>query len=77
MNEIVLFEAADKSITLPVLVEKENVWLTRVQMAELFDRDIKMPCKKKWIYQLSQNLRQFKKKAKEMWNVELSIIIWI
>ena len=41
MNEIVLFEAADKSITLPVLVEKENVWLTRVQMAELFDRDIK------------------------------------
>ena len=36
-NEIVLFEAQDKSITLPVMVEQETVWLTQDQMSELFD----------------------------------------
>lgn len=40
-NEIVLFETNDKSVTLPVTVEDETVWLTRNQMAELFDRDVK------------------------------------
>ena len=40
-NEIVLFEAQDKSITLPVMVEQETVWLNRNQMAELFGRDVK------------------------------------
>ena len=40
-KEIVLFETEDKSISLPVLVENETVWLNRNQMAELFDRDIK------------------------------------
>ena len=38
-NEIVIFETEDRSITLPVAVENETVWLTRNQMAELFDRD--------------------------------------
>ncbi len=40
-NEILLFEASDKSITLPVKVGQETVWLNRNQMAELFDRDVK------------------------------------
>ena len=40
-NEIVIFETEDKSISLPVAVEKETVWLNRNQMAELFDRDVK------------------------------------
>ena len=40
-NEIVIFEADDKSIVLPVAVENETVWLNRSQMAELFDRDVK------------------------------------
>ncbi len=40
-NEIVIFEAEDKSISLPVTVEDETVWLNRNQMAELFDRDVK------------------------------------
>ena len=40
-NEIVLFETEDKSITLPVSVDQETVWLNRQQMAELFDRDAK------------------------------------
>ena len=40
-KEIVIFETADKSITLPVALKEENVWLTRNQMAELFDRDVK------------------------------------
>ena len=30
-----------KTITLPVAVEQETVWLNRNQMAELFGRDIK------------------------------------
>ena len=40
-NEIVIFETEDKSVTLPVAVENETVWLNRNQMAELFDRDVK------------------------------------
>jgi len=40
-NEIVIFETEDRSVTLPVTVENETVWLNRKQMAELFDRDIK------------------------------------
>ena len=40
-NEIVLFETADKSITLPVNIEQETVWLSANQMAVLFDRDEK------------------------------------
>ena len=41
MNEIVLFETEDSSITLSVPVEQETVWLNRNQMAELFGRDVK------------------------------------
>ena len=40
-NEIVIFETNDKSITLPVAVENETVWLTANQMALLFERDEK------------------------------------
>lgn len=40
-NEIVLFVAEDKSVTLPVAVQNETVWLNRNQMAVLFDRDVK------------------------------------
>ena len=38
-NEIVIFEAEDGSIVLPVSVENETVWLNQNQMIELFDRD--------------------------------------
>ena len=40
-NEIVIFEASDKSIALPVMINSETVWLNRNQMAELFGRDVK------------------------------------
>lgn len=42
-DEIVLFESADSKVRLPVAVDvsNEQVWLTRKQMSELFDRDIK------------------------------------
>ena len=40
-NEIVLFETEDRSVTLPVAVQNETVWLNRNQMAVLFDRDVK------------------------------------
>lgn len=36
-NEIILFETKDKSITLPVQVDAETVWLTQEQMSRLFD----------------------------------------
>ena len=35
-NEILLFETEDKSISLPVEIKNETVWLNRNQMAELF-----------------------------------------
>jgi len=40
-NEIVIFETEDRSITLPVAIENETVWLSANQMAALFDRDEK------------------------------------
>ena len=40
-NEIILFETADNEVSLQVQMKDETVWLTRNQMAELFDRDVK------------------------------------
>ena len=40
-NEIVLFEASDNSVSLPVAMDDETVWLNRNQIAELFERDVK------------------------------------
>ncbi len=40
-NEIIIFEAADKSISLPVSVNSDTVWLRANQMAALFKRDEK------------------------------------
>ena len=40
-DEIVLFEAEDKSIVLPVQINSDTVWLNRNQLAELFGRDVK------------------------------------
>ena len=38
-KEIVLFETEDKSISLPVEIQDETVWLSVSQMAQLFDRE--------------------------------------
>ena len=38
-NEIVLFEAKDGKVALPVQMKEDTVWLTLLQMAELFDKD--------------------------------------
>ena len=40
-NEIILFETTDKSISLPVSVEHDTVWLSANQMSLLFERDEK------------------------------------
>lgn len=40
-NEIVIFETRDRSITLPVSIGEDTVWLSANQMAALFDRDEK------------------------------------
>ena len=39
-NEIVLFETKDKEIKLNVQIENDMVWLSRIQMADLFGRDV-------------------------------------
>ena len=40
-NEIVIFTTEDGKVSLDVQMENETVWLSRNQIAELFDRDIK------------------------------------
>ncbi len=40
-NEIVLFETANREVSLQVQMQDETVWLTANQMAQLFDRDEK------------------------------------
>lgn len=38
-KDIVLFEAKGGKVSLPVQLNEETVWLTRMQMAELFEKD--------------------------------------
>ena len=42
-KSIVLFESADGSVELPVMLDpaREDVWLSRAQLATLFGRDVK------------------------------------
>ena len=79
-GEIILYQP-NETIKLEVRLEEESVWLTRHQLALLFNRDVKtigkhinMPCVKNWMeFQLSQNLRQLLLMA----NVIIrNIIIW-
>ena len=41
INEIVIFNDGDVNIEVRVSPEQETVWLTRNQIADLFDRDVK------------------------------------
>ena len=38
-NEIILFEAKDGKVALPVQLDAETVWLTQTHMAKLFNKD--------------------------------------
>ncbi len=40
-KELVIFESEDKAVSLSVPFEEDTVWLNRMQMATLFDRDVK------------------------------------
>lgn len=40
-REMVLFQSSDEKVTIPVMLDQDTVWLTRFQLAELFDRDVK------------------------------------
>ena len=67
-KSIVLFESADGSVELPVMLDpkREDVWLSRTQLATLFGRDVKTIGKhvanalrvQGPRIELSQNLRQ-------------------
>jgi len=38
-GEVVVYEALDGEVRVEVLLERETVWLTQMQMAELFGRE--------------------------------------
>lgn len=38
-NQLIMFQAPDGSVTLEVLYEDNNVWLTQKKIAELYDVD--------------------------------------
>ena len=40
-GEIIIYKAKDNKISLNIRLEKETVWLTQKQMAELFDKNIR------------------------------------
>lgn len=40
-GEIIIYQTSDGNTRLDVKLDKENVWINRQQMAELFERDIK------------------------------------
>ena len=72
-GEIILYQP-DKEVKLEVRIEDETVWLNRQQLSELFNRDVKTIGKhvnnalKEELagWQLSQILRQFKRKETEL-----------
>ena len=39
-NEIILYETTDHAVKLNVTTDHETVWLSRSQIAELFERDV-------------------------------------
>jgi len=41
-NKIILYETADTTVKLDVNTDGNTVWLNRSQLAELFDRDVKL-----------------------------------
>ncbi|AWB67522.1 hypothetical protein C2869_14205 [Saccharobesus litoralis] len=41
MSELIIYQNDDGSIALPIKVEAESIWLTQVQLAELFDKDVR------------------------------------
>ena len=40
-QELILFQSSDEKVSIPVMPDQDTVWLTRLQLAELFDRDVK------------------------------------
>ena len=40
-NNLVLYTSSDGTVSLPVAIDHDTVWLTRLQLSELFDRDVK------------------------------------
>ena len=40
-QELILFQSSDEEVSIPVMLDQDTVWLTRLQLAELFDRDVK------------------------------------
>ncbi len=40
-NKIEIFQSVDKQTVVEVKFEKETVWLSQKQMAELFDKDVR------------------------------------
>lgn len=40
-NEIITYNDGSLELNVPVSWDEETVWLTRLQMADLFDRDVK------------------------------------
>ncbi len=40
-NQIQIYTSQDGKVSLTVSFEKETVWLTQAQMAELFDKDVR------------------------------------
>ena len=79
-NEIIIFETKDKSISLPVRIENESVWLNRNQMAELFERDVKTIGKhinnalREELSEQNSVVAKFATTIKHIW---LNIIIWM
>ncbi len=68
-SPIAIYTNEDNTISLDVKLENDTVWLNRLQMSVLFDRDIKTIGKhlsrKNWkVYQLSQNLPQLRQTEK-------------
>ena len=82
-NEIIIYQSKDNQTLIDVTFENETVWLNRLQLSLLFDRDIKTIGKHlRNVFregelikmQLSQNLRQLQQITKP---IKLSITTWM
>ena len=67
-GELILYQTEDGLAKIDVVLKNETVWLTRSQMAQLFDRDISV---------IGRHIRNIFEEALQIRISRLSFIVWM
>lgn len=85
-SEILIYQNQDGNIKIDVRLDEDTVWLTQVQLCELFQKSKATISEHiKNVFEEGElgaeatfgNSKQFKLKARELWKEILNITIWM